>query len=152
MSKTDTIIRLAQTIADERAGFFEIKGPGAGDRETRAFMRELRIRAKDALGIDYAEQKICGSSKLAVDFFIPEEGTVVEVALGLRNPNTEFERDILKALMAQEEGYPIARLVFLSKPGAIKRHSQSSSRGIVAWTERTHGINVEIRELRRTAQ
>ena len=147
MSKVEQLVQVAQEIADENAGFFEIAGPGAGDRRTNAFMQELRRRANNLFGQDFSEQKICGDNNLAVDFFIPEESAVVEVALSLRNSNTEFERDILKALMAQEAGYPMAQLVFLSKPGAVKRHAQPSSRAIVAWAERNHGIHVEVREL-----
>lgn len=148
MSKVEQLVQLAQNIADENVGFFEVAGPGAGDRRAHAFMRELRHRANDVFERDYSERKICGdNTKLAVAFFIPEESTIVEVALSLRNPNTEFERDILKALMAQEAGHPVARLVFLSKPGAIRRHAQPGSRAITAWVVRNHGIRIEVLEL-----
>lgn len=146
MNKVEQLVQLAQKITDENVSFFEVAGPGAGDRRTIAFMRELRHRANDAFKRDYSERKICGDNNLAVDFFIPEESTIVEVALSLRNPNTEFERDVLKALMAREAGHPVAQLVLLAKPGAIKRHAQPSSRAITAWAERNHGIRIEILE------
>ena len=71
----------------------------------------------------------------------------MEVALGLRNPNSEFEHDVLKAVLAQEAGYRVRKLILLAKPGAMKRHGQPGSSAIVGWVKRNHGINVEFREL-----
>jgi len=147
MRKAETIIQLAQRIADERSNFFKVKGAGAGDRDTNSFMRELRTRARNTFGIDLSERRICGDNNLAVDFYLPDEATIIEIALSLRNPNSEFERDILKALLAKECEYPVERLIFVSKPGAIKRHSRPSSKAIVSWVERNYDIKIEIREL-----
>lgn len=150
MKRSETIIQLAQRIADERSDFFKPKGPGAGNKDTNSFMRELGTRVRDALGVNVSEQDICGDNKLAVDFYVPDEDTIIEVALSLRNSNSEFERDILKALMAKECGHSVKRLVFVSKPGAIKRHKQPSSKAIVSWVKRNHQITIEIRELEPT--
>jgi len=148
MGKSEHLIRLAQQIADQRPRFFQRKGAGKGDKDTNSFMGELRARARQAFGRDSSEQIISGeNTKLAVDFFFPHEGTIVEIALRLRNPQSEFERDILKAVMAKEEGRNVRRLVFLSKPGAAKRHTQPSSQTIMSWLQRNHEIEVSIREL-----
>ena len=147
-AKTEQLISLAQQIADERPRFFDTKGPGEGDKAATSFMAELRARARKAFGRDFSEQIISGeNNKLAVDFFFPDEGIIVEIALNLRNPQSEFERDILKAVMAKEEGRNVRRLVFLSKPGAAKRHRQPSSQAIMSWLERNHEIELSIREL-----
>jgi hypothetical protein len=147
MSKVDRLLKLAQQIADERPTFFEIKGPSVGDHDTAAFMRELRLRAESHLGSDYADKRVCGANNLCVDFYFPAESTIVEVALGLRNPTSEYERDILKALMAKEEGHTVSRILFVSKPGALKRLRQPGAAAIAAWAERLHGVRVEVREL-----
>lgn len=148
MGKSAQLIRLAQQIADERPRFFDTKGPGEGDKAANSFMAELRKRAQEAFGEDFSEQKICSEkTNLAVDFFFPDEGTIVEIALSLRNPQSEFERDVLKAVMAKEEGRNVRRLVFLSKPGAAKRHRQPSSEAIMSWLERNHQVKLSIREL-----
>lgn len=94
MTKTEELLHVAQQIADERPNFFEKKGAGKGDRDTNSFMVELRLRAKQVFGTDFSEKRICGDTNLAIDFFIPDEGTIIEVALSLRNPNSEFERDV----------------------------------------------------------
>ena len=98
-------------------------------------------------GLDHAEKKVCGANNLCVDFYFPDEGTIVEIALALRNPTSEYERDIVKALMAKETGHSVSRLLFLSKPGALKRMKQPGAAAIAAWSERLHGVRIEIREL-----
>jgi hypothetical protein len=145
-SFTYRLRELAQSLVDQWHDFFRTKGPGTGDLDTNAFMKELRFRAVEALGGDYSEQPICGNNRLTPDFYFPEEATIVEIAMSLRNPSSEFERDILKAIMAQEAGNPVRRLVFLSKPGAIVRSSQPGLRAVADWAKRAHGISVEIYE------
>ncbi|GAJ06875.1 unnamed protein product [marine sediment metagenome] len=147
MFQSEKLIYIAQEIADERPEFFERKGAGKGDRDTDSFMKELRERARQAFGSDFAEKQICGDTKLTVDFFFPEEAAIVEVALSLRNPNSEFEKDILKALMAKRAGKNVKTLVFLSKPGAVKQHNQPGSLAIISWANKEYGLSIFVREL-----
>jgi hypothetical protein len=86
MGKVEVLVKLAQRLASETPGFFDLKGPGVGDRATGAFMAELRERLRAAVGDDSSEKRICGENNLAVDFFFPDEQAVVEVAFSLRNP------------------------------------------------------------------
>jgi len=151
MSVTDEILALAQQLADLRPTFFTKKGPGAGDDDTNIYMRELRAAVEKATDTDYSEKRICGDNALAVDFFVEHEETVIEIALSLRNPNCEFERDILKVLMAQEAGVRVKRLIFLSKAGGEKRVRQPSSQAMVAWAARNHGLEIIVRDLRSPA-
>jgi hypothetical protein len=147
MNKVDRLVAIAQALADERPTFFDIKGPSAGDHDTAAFLKELRYRAGVEFGFDYSERKVCGANNLCVDFYCPEDETIVEVALALRNPTSEYERDPLKALMAKETGYSVSRLLFVSKPGATKRLSQAGAAAMAAWAQRLHGLRVDLYEL-----
>ncbi len=147
VNKAETIRELAQQVASETEGFFVVNGPSVGDKLTNGFMAQLRARATATFGHDYAEQRICGTNKLAVDYYFPDEGTIVEIALSLRNANSEFERDILKALMAQEAAHRVERLVFISRPGALKQHSSPSSQAIFAWAQRSHQLHIEVHDL-----
>ena len=146
MNNAEQLHAIAQTLVDEWPNFFGIQGAGAGDRATNDFMRELGRRAATAFGHSFAEQRISGDNKLAVDFYFPDEATIVEVAMSLRNPASEFERDILKAIMAQEAGHAVQRLIFLSKPGALARCAQPGLRAFADWAQRAHGILIEVRE------
>ena len=120
-------------------------GPGHGDRATWAYMQKLEELATAEFNEDFSEKCISGNNGLRVDFYFPDEKTVVEVAMGLRNSNSEFERDILKALMAGEES--VKRLVFLTKPGGIARTNCPSARAIIDWAQRIHDLTVNVIEL-----
>lgn len=147
MLYSEKLIALAQKNADGNPGFFDIKGPGKGDKATNAFMKELRRQAKQLFGEDFSEKGICGDNKFAVDFFFPEEATIVEIALTLRNANSEFTKDILKAMLSQHAGNTIRKLIFVAKPGAIKRHEELASKSIISLVESKFGISVIIREV-----
>jgi len=140
-------LEIARSIAASNSEFHAVKGPGIGDRATAAFMYSLRERAREGFGQDYSEKKICGKNSFAVDFYFPDEATIVEVALGLPNPNSEFEKDILKAIMAQECGHSVSRLYFISRPGAAKKCSQPGRSAFTVWAKEKHGLTIEIHEL-----
>src|SRR5258708_20824069 len=95
------MVRDCQRLAAGLPTCFDIQGPSVGDKATATFMRELRTRCAAAFDTDFAEQRICGTNGLTVDYYFPDEETVVEVALSLRNPASEFGRDILTALLAR---------------------------------------------------
>ena len=138
---------MAQEIAGARPDFHAVLGPGLGDRATGAFMQELRKRALAIFGTDYSERKVCGATSLAVDFYIPDEGTIVEVALGLPNPASEFEKDVLKAVMAQECGSKVSRLFFISRPGGEKKCAQPCRTAVRDWAQARHGLLIEVHDL-----
>lgn len=147
MVYSEKLIELAQDIADDSPGFFDIKGPGKGDKATHVFMKELQNQAKHLFGEDFSEKGICGDNKFAVDFFFPKEAIIVEIALTLRNSNSEFHKDILKAILSQKTDNTIKKLIFVSKPGANKRHEEPASQSIISLVEQEFGITIIIREL-----
>lgn len=147
LDRATKLLHLAKAVANEDLEFHSVKGPGAGNYATNAFLREIRELAIGEFGEDFSEKRICGDTSQAVDFYFPAEGTIVEVALGLPNPASEFEKDVLKAIMAKENGCRIRRLVFISRPGAAKKCQQPGRAAIIFWAKAHHGISVEIYEL-----
>ena len=147
VDKALRLLALARDVASADASFDSVLGPGAGDRRTHGFMLQLRDRARVEFNADYAERKICGETSLAVDYYFPDEGTIVEVALGLPNPGSEFEKDVLKAIMAKELGNNVRRLVFVSRPGAKKKCAQPGRAAVMQWAFDKHNIAIEVLEL-----
>jgi hypothetical protein len=141
------LFQMANDLATATPGFFETKGPGIGNKATNAYILELGRRASSAFGKDYSEKKICGENSLAVDFYFPAEKTIVEIALGLKKPKTEFEKDILKAVMAQDRGHGVEKLIFISKPGGAKKCNQPGRSAVIEWLAETHGIAVDVLDL-----
>jgi len=141
------LLELARDIAAGNPEFQAVLGPGIGDHATGNFMRQLRAQATNAFGGDYSECKLCGKTGFKFDFYFPDEGTIVEVALGLPNSSTEFEKDILKAIMARELGHNVRRLFFISRPGAVKKCAQPGRTAIKEWARAKHGLGIEVQEL-----
>ena len=136
----------AREIRQAYIDFFVKKGPGSGNHATNAFMKTLRHQAEIEFG-ECAEQSISGDSALKVDFYFPGESAIVEIALGVDKPNSEFEKDILKAVMAKQLGAYVDCLVFAGKPGSIKKCCQPGRQAMALWLKNTHGIRIEVCEL-----
>jgi hypothetical protein len=141
------LLAMARALAASDQTFQAVRGPGKGNNATNAFMQELRDRAVAAFGTQCGEQRICGETSLAVDFYFQRERTIVEVALGLPNPGCEYEKDILKAIMAQDLGYKVRRLFFISRAGAVKKCEQPGRRAVKEWARSTHKLLIEVHEL-----
>lgn len=153
MSYLDELIGIAQEVANEKPEFFIVKAPGTGDKDTADFMSKLQIKAMKKFGRDFSEKKICGIGiNFAVDYYFPEEATIVEIALTLKNAAREFEKDIIKAILAKRSGNEVKTLYFISKPGAIKRNQEPAPRAIISWVNEDYDIQVIIKELLNTHQ
>lgn len=147
ISNYQELYRLAQNLASSTEGFLDVKGPGAGNYATNKFISALGKLASEKFREDFSEKNICGSNSLAVDFYFPKDGVIVEVALGLRNPNTEYEKDILKALMAKELGNDVRKLVFITKPGGLKKCNQPGRKAVKNWLLSSNQIEIDVLEL-----
>lgn len=152
MPYDERLFEVAQGLIPRVPEFFQVLGPGAGDRTTAAFMAALRQEAINVFGTDFAEKRICGQCEFSVDFYFPDEGTIVEIAMGLRNSLSEYERDLFKALLAKAAGHRVDRIVFFAKPGALVRCGRPGPRAISDWLERTQSIRVELREFAPTVE
>lgn len=151
-SKVDLVYAVANRQATKDPDFHAVLGPGSGDGRTKRFMLLVNLGVIRAVCTSNnvpspAEQKICGKNSLEVDFYFPDEATIVEIALGLPNPGSEFEKDILKALMAKELGHKVDRLVFISRPGAAKKCQQPGRAAMIDWAREKHGLWIEVRDL-----
>ena len=144
---TKVLLNVAQRIADGTADFRVKKGPGSGNRATNQFMKTLRKAAREEFGGDFAEQNISGDNGLAVDYYFPDESTIIEIALGLEKSNSEFEKDILKAVIAKQNGSHVDRLVFVVKPGGKRKCKQPGRMAMISWAKEIHGITIDVQEL-----
>ena len=148
LMKYKRLYQIAQQIDHDTSDFFtNNKGAGKGDRFVHAFMKQVRSQATHEFQNDYSEQCICGNNRFAVDFYFPDEETIVEIALTLKNSNSEFYKDIFKAALSQRIGKAVQRLVFISKPGAKKRHSEPASEEIKKLAGEVFKLSIEILEL-----
>ncbi|MDP2848192.1 MAG: hypothetical protein Q8O35_08360 [Humidesulfovibrio sp.] len=141
----DFLFGIAKEEAAKTAGFDLRAGAGKGNFKTLAYEKSVRMRmlANISVGVEVC----CGTTRMAVDYYFKEESTVVEIALGLRNNNTEFEKDIFKALLLKNAGHPVSKLVFLCKPGGMEKCKEPGRLAIMEWVQSKHGIMVEVYNL-----
>jgi hypothetical protein len=110
-------------------------------------MTDIRTLAKTIFGSDVSEKHCMSGTNLRFDFYLKEEETVIEVALSLHNPNTEYEKDLLKCILAKKEGLPIRKLLFICKPGGMKANLAPGKKCLADLVERDFGISVEVWDL-----
>lgn len=147
MSKAKILFTLARDLALATEGFFDTKGPGKGNHSTNNFIAKLGELATREFGEDFSERNICGENSLAVDFYFPDEATIVEIALGIRNPNTEYEKDILKAVMSKRLDNNVNKLVLIAKPGGQKKCNQPGRLAVKKWLGDVYSIELEVWDL-----
>jgi uncharacterized protein (DUF111 family) len=145
-TKVEILRQIIQQLANERPIFFETKGEGAGNHDTNEFIAEVRRRARQLFGCDYSEQKICGDNQLAVDYYFEDEATIVEIALGIDKSNSEFEKDILKALLVQES-HSVIRLVLIGKPGSVNVCKRRGRNAFSQWALKHHNLIVDVYDI-----
>ena len=147
IDKPKILLALARKISAENPEFQTVLGPGDGNRATSDFLKRLQNLSRETFGDDFSEKKICGDTAQAVDFYFPDEATIVEVALGLPNPASEFEKDILKAFMARECNHCVNNLLFISRPGADRKCQKPGRAAIMKWAREKHNLVIEVQEL-----
>jgi hypothetical protein len=113
----------ADQLASSTIDFLSPKGPGVGDRFTADFLKRLGDCLVTRNIAAEPQFRVGQTVAYSFDFYIPAERTVIEIALGAHNPSTEYEKDILKCLIARTNGIRVDHLVLLGRPGAKKRLS-----------------------------
>jgi hypothetical protein len=142
-----------EKAAKEKSDYFDAKlGPGKGDKATADFLSAVNtvVRGQFAEGVICSEKPIYKKSNSKFDFYIPSEKTVVEVALSLRSPTTEFEKDILKVLIFNQK-HPIEerikKLIFIGKIGAVEKCKQALRSDMIKWAKKIHGLKIEVKDI-----
>jgi hypothetical protein len=146
----DQLFEIAQQIASRTPNFQECIGPGkeAGNGVTTAFLRSVDTAVADNWPTQVRLQEPAAPGvKYSFDYFIPAESTAVEIALSLRNFVTEFEKDIFKAILANEADKGITKLILIGKAGSVKRQNGTGPNAIKRWVQQNCGIKIEVREL-----
>jgi hypothetical protein len=150
MSITDDLLKVIHQSAAAIPTFNDRLGPGvnAGNGATRKFVKTVNHavseRWPEQVEID---RTALSGAKLDFDFYIPSEKTAVEIALSIRNPVSEYEKDIFKGLLARESGLPLERLILIGKSGSVKTRNMPGSKAIRDWAWDKHKLKVEVHEI-----
>lgn len=150
MALTEDLLRLIHETAATIPTFDHRLGPGAdkGNGATKQFVLQVNEIVRSRWPSEVAiKQSAIPNAELDFDFYIPSEETALEIALSIRNPVSEYEKDIFKALLARDHGLPITRLVLVGKNDSVKTRSIPGSKAIRDWAQSKTGLIVEVLEI-----
>jgi len=116
---------------------------------TECFMERLReaVHADPALQCPSEDLVLSGTlpkAGLRFDFYIPREQTAVEFALG--KSVREFEKDLLKAVLAKTDGKPIQCLALAIRRGRRPKLINPARQAMTEYVEEHLDVRVVIRE------
>ena len=146
----DCVFELAQKKASMFPSFQDRVGPGleAGNGVTNNYLKALNQAVVDNFPTEVLiQERVAPGVQYSFDFYIPSEQTAVEIALSIRNPVSEFEKDIFKAILAKDSGKPVRKLVLIGKQGSVKVRNGTGPTAIKCWALRNYDIEVDVREI-----
>ena len=145
-SKPEELIRIAIRLAKKHVQLFaeEADGPGVGNTLVNDYINELKAFAKKKFQGDFAERSVMGGTNLRFDYYFPKEKTVIEIALSLHNSNTEFEKDLLKCLLARTQGMLVKELWFFTRTQGVESLDRPARRAFIDYVEKIHSLKIKI--------
>ncbi len=146
MSKAERIFQLAQEVAASY-DLLNARRTGSGDSYTREVIDHLKFMVIEELGLGVTNQFLSKANRQSVDFWLEDEQTIMEVEYGLWSSDPSLEKEIFKALLAQDAGKDVRHLILIGDPGSIRRWQAPTPRSVMDWVERHHHIRVQIWEL-----
>ena len=150
MSKVNELSAIIHRVVRNPPAFFQSMGAGSGNNASNIFVKELHIEASQVFGKEAVERPV-GLTGMKVDYYFAEERTIVELARLVKNPSSEFYKDILKALLARDY-FAVDKLVFFGGPDSEIKCKTPSRKAIIDWVYKTHGLHVEVYDILPSAE
>ena len=125
-TRVQRIVEIIQRASDELE-VFSARGEGDGNRVTNAAVARINGVVSREFGSEIVQCVLCGGNKQSVDFYLRDEGTIIELEYSLKNPYPCIEKDLFKAFLAKEAGVDVRRLLLVGDPGSRKRLQRSGA-------------------------
>jgi len=92
--------------------------------------------------------------RCAFDFYCGTQEMAIEIALSSHDSNTEYFKDIWKAILARQEGSlaHVDQLLIIGKhrighPGFVHRHEEPFPNSILNYAQNDLGLTIHLREI-----
>jgi len=144
--KVTVLLRIIEEVVVDHPYFFQSTGAGQANKASNEFVKAVQARVNDEIGEGCVEHIINTDSRMAVDYYFEDERTIVEVARLVKNPNSEFHKDILKGLLAQDHCV-VDCLVFIGGRGSENACRTPARKAIIDWAYAKHGLRVEVYDI-----
>lgn len=126
---------------------FKLRRAGAGTLFVNEVMNHLKLLVAQEFGSDVVNQFLSVTNPQAVDFWLEDEHTIVEMEFNILSSPPVLEKEVLKALLAKDAGKDVRQLVLIGDPGAALLSHAPTPASIIEWVERRHQICVQIWDL-----
>jgi hypothetical protein len=139
-------VAIIQEIATSH-DVFKSRGEGAGNLHTNRALSVVNERVIAEFGPEVVQCVLCEGNRQSVDFYLRDEGTIVELEFSLANPYPCLEKDVFKALLAKHAGVNVRNLVLVGDPGSVRRLSAPAPKAIINFVDKRHALVVTVVEL-----
>jgi len=146
VSKAERIIHLAREVAASY-DLLNARRAGSGDSYSREVLDHLKSMVVEEFGPGVANQFLSKANRQAVDFWLEDEQTIVEVEYSMWSSDPLLEKEVFKALLAKDAGKDVRHLILVGDPGSVRRWQTPTPRSVMDWVERHQQIRVQIKEL-----
>ena len=146
VTKAQRIFKLAQEGADAYR-MFKLRRAGAGTPFVNEVINHLKFLVAQEFGSDVVNRFLSTANRQAVDFWLEDEHTIIEMEFDILTSPPVLEKEVFKALLARDAGNDVRQLVLISDPGAALLSHAPTPASIIEWVERWHQIRVQIWDL-----
>ena len=146
MNKAQRIFKLAQEGADAYR-MFKLRRAGAGTPFVNEVINHLKFLVAQEFGSDVVNRFLSTANRQAVDFWLDDEHTIIEMEFDILTSPPVLEKQVFKALLAKDAGNDVRQLVLIGDPGAALLSHAPTPSSIIEWVERRHQIRVQIWDL-----
>jgi hypothetical protein len=147
MSKAERIFQLAQEGADAYR-MFQARRAGAGSPYVNEVINHLKFLVVQEFGSGTVNQFLSEENRQAVDFWLADEQTIMEVEFDILSSPPVLEKEVFKALLAKDAGKDVRHLILIGDPGSVLLSQAPTPVSVIDWVERRHQIRVQIWELK----
>jgi|PlaIllAssembly_1097288.scaffolds.fasta_scaffold203528_1 hypothetical protein len=151
VKKAQRIFQLAQEGADAYR-MFKLRRAGAGTVFVNEVVNHLKFLVAQELGADSVNQFLSVASRQAVDFWLEDEQTIIEMEFNILSSPPVLEKQVFKALLAKDAGKDVRQLILIGDPGSALLSRAPTPASIAEWLERRHQIRVQLWELHDTRE
>jgi hypothetical protein len=146
VNKAQRIFQLAQEGADTYR-MFKLRRAGAGTLFVNEVINHLKFLVSQELGSNVVNQFLSKANRQAVDFWLEDEHTIVEMEFNILTSPPVLEKEVFIALLAKDAGKDVRKLILIGDPGAALLSHAPTPASIIEWVARQHQICVQIWDL-----
>lgn len=147
MKKAKRVFQLAQEVADEYH-MYKLRHAGAGPHFVNEVVNHIKSLVIHELG-EHLVNQFLGNKDIGqpVDFWLADEQTIMEIEFDVISAPPVLEKEIFKALLANDAGYEVKNLILIGDPGSTLLAKTPRPKAIIDWVAQHHQIRVQVWEL-----